>query len=193
MHQIKAFFIFRFNFTPTEEEKDTILSKFDNNLVVPLNFKQTVPGHSDINDSSKFEDVKLNSQTQLFCRKLCIHDPIELILQNTTSKSINSSCIIDLNATSFINDSDILDTEYDSELDSSFIINRSFKMNLPEPKCVEESDAKDSNIEHNTSGNVQLVEAECESISEENVKPEDNITPVKKFKRRNADMYTNMN
>lgn len=178
---------FRFNFTPTEEEKRQILAKFENNLIVPLNFEQTQPGHSNITTGqADLEVTKLNPQTKQFCQKLEVDDPIELLLKHKLN-ALNMDESVDVNTTqSFINDSDLLDDAYDSPLENTST-SKPFKLNLPEPKNIEGSDLGDTN------GNVSQPIIQCDSnkATESIAKHEYNATPIKKFKRRNADVYAN--
>lgn len=70
----------RWNFTPTEVEKNIVLEKFNDDLKVPLNFERE-------NELSwRIKNLPVNNQTKLFCEKLGIDDPSELIkLQQSRS------------------------------------------------------------------------------------------------------------
>ncbi|KAG8035342.1 hypothetical protein G9C98_006788 [Cotesia typhae] len=70
----------RWNFTPTEVEKNIVLEKFNDDLKVPLNFERG-------NELSwRIKNLPINNQTKLFCEKLGIDDPSELIkLQQSRS------------------------------------------------------------------------------------------------------------
>uniref|UniRef100_A0A146KN02 Lariat debranching enzyme A n=1 Tax=Lygus hesperus TaxID=30085 RepID=A0A146KN02_LYGHE len=76
----------RWIFTPTEDEKEFILEKMDNNLNVPLNFKTTAPGYRPDSSQTPGTPTKfrrpptLNPQTIEFCKKLGIDDPVALLL-----------------------------------------------------------------------------------------------------------------
>ncbi|CAG5076504.1 Similar to DBR1: Lariat debranching enzyme (Drosophila pseudoobscura pseudoobscura) [Cotesia congregata] len=63
----------RWNFTPTEAEKNIVLEKFNDDLKVPLNFER----ENELSWRSK--NLPVNNQTKLFCEKLGIDDPSELI------------------------------------------------------------------------------------------------------------------
>lgn len=73
----------RWNFNPTEEEIQKVAEKFGNNLGIPNNFKQIVQGY-DPQWDGKFSNLKqpnavLNPQTQDFCDKLGIDDPLKIV------------------------------------------------------------------------------------------------------------------
>lgn len=63
----------RWKFTPTEEEKDFIMKKFHNNLVIPKNFAQTALPYNTIDSSNQHDlgEPIINPQTVEFCKKLC--------------------------------------------------------------------------------------------------------------------------
>jgi lariat debranching enzyme len=75
----------RWNFTPTEEEKQAILKKFEGDLKIPKNFVRTVPPFNpavESLDDLKYTDLpkpQVNDQTTIFCEKLGVDDPIYLM------------------------------------------------------------------------------------------------------------------
>ena len=76
-------FHFRQNFTPTQEEKKAVLDDFGGELLIPENFKQTVPAYDP--DKSKKENifrakVEINEQTTLLCSMLDLTDPNAVFL-----------------------------------------------------------------------------------------------------------------
>lgn len=89
----------RCDFTPTPEEKSVILKKFQENLVIPINFIRTAESYRindnkdadnegdevDYNNINKLNDdtqppAQLNEQTITFCDTLGIDDPIALLM-----------------------------------------------------------------------------------------------------------------
>ncbi|XP_071451969.1 lariat debranching enzyme [Hetaerina americana] len=76
----------RWNFTPTEEEKDRLRLRMENNMVIPKNFVQTVTPYNPDTDGSSLEfnisypKAQINPQTTEFCRLLGIDDPMALLL-----------------------------------------------------------------------------------------------------------------
>lgn len=182
-------YCYRFNFTPTNEEKDIVLTKFENDLLIPLNFEQTQPGYNNIiGNQAKVDDRKLNPQTQQFCKLLEIDDPVELILKRQLSTSNTEDWVETNMSESIINDSDLLEDVDESSIENSSI-NRSFKLNLPQPINVDGSDQSDSSENVTPSRSI-----ECDSTIPDGPtgNKEEHDTPVKKFKRRNADMYANV-
>lgn len=71
----------RWMFTPTEEEKEKILLKFNDDLTVPLNFERTVEPFSQDSSNAWSEPPALmvNDQTTQFCDTLGIDDPMALL------------------------------------------------------------------------------------------------------------------
>ncbi|GJQ70894.1 hypothetical protein Trydic_g811 [Trypoxylus dichotomus] len=180
----------RFNFTPTKEEKEAVLMKFENDLVVPLNFEQTQPGHNNIVKSlAKSDQRKLNSQTQQLCKRLEIDDPVELIWKHQPP-SCNVDDTIDISVSdSFINDSDMIEENDDLPLDNS-PINKSSKLILPDPKNPDGLNINDYNQSAITL--PTSTQRDCNLPDEDFGRNEENDTPLKKFKRRNADMYSTL-
>lgn len=74
----------RFEFTPSKEELEAVLKKFNGDLTIPKNFTQTVPAYDPQRDGKNFRNlnerivVELNPQTTEFCAKLGIDDPLFL-------------------------------------------------------------------------------------------------------------------
>lgn len=74
----------RWNFTPTDEEKEIVLSKFDNNLEIPMNFCRTTKSED---NASKNDSVKFNPQTGKFCSTLDIEDPVRVAMKAVNKAS----------------------------------------------------------------------------------------------------------
>lgn len=74
----------RFEFTPSQEEMDAVLKKFNGVLTIPKNFTQTVAAYDPQSDGRNFRNlneqilVELNPQTTEFCAKLGLDDPLYL-------------------------------------------------------------------------------------------------------------------
>lgn len=156
-------------------------------MIVPLNFEQTQPGHNNTTKNIvKLGNIKSNPQTKLFCQKLEIDDPVELILKTQPNPSPNTDDSIEITTQSFIDDSDILEDLNDS-IPENIPVNKSLKLNLPIPKNLDEFDVNDVN-----ENMTETESTQCDlNVPDENrEKNEYNDTPMKKFKRRNADMYT---
>lgn len=113
--------MFRYNFTPTDEEKTSVLEMFSNNLTIPKNFV-----------SLENYKSKTNPQTTQFCDKLCVDDPLALLLGKWTRSSLsNNDPEADNTFSSFVNSTVCSNNEDD------FIDHNSEKLPsfvLPEPK-----------------------------------------------------------
>ncbi|RZC39364.1 lariat debranching enzyme, partial [Asbolus verrucosus] len=187
----------RWEFTPTEEEKSATLQCFGNNLLVPNNFEKTALGYTGRNIKKiKQPEAVCNLQTVLFCKKLLVDDPLNIILN--LDVSVNS--IISEGATEITIDDQTFIDESDSSLTSQ--TKKKVALNLPQP--VQDSVAFEDNppktceesySEENQRNNAELVQNVISKSNKELVKatPLDcEIAPEnsnKKFKRRNASMY----
>lgn len=85
----------RWDFRPTKEEMDFVKEKFGGNLVIPQNFTQTVAPF-ERNDHSgsaggRQPQAQINPQTMAFCDRLCIDDPMGLLLNSQSDSSSESS------------------------------------------------------------------------------------------------------
>ncbi|KAL9700669.1 hypothetical protein quinque_004110 [Culex quinquefasciatus] len=88
----------RFNFTPTEEEKNAILERFQNDLRIPQNFTRIAEPYNPSagTDFDLVEQPKafINPQTTEFCNKLNLDDPLQLAML-MTGHSLNTSTYVD--------------------------------------------------------------------------------------------------
>ncbi|KAJ8965672.1 hypothetical protein NQ314_003954 [Rhamnusium bicolor] len=162
----------RYDFTPSEDEKQLVLTKFDSGLKVPNNFEKSAPAYSSTspkkNSKVNQPEAKLNPQTVLFCEILSIDDPICLISEiSGTSLSLS----FDQSLTdSFINDTIDNDTSTLS-LDST-PTKRLSNLSLPEPKL----DVSDD-FESDTKDDMEELET-CSQSSGDNVAVITNKTDV---------------
>lgn len=91
----------RYEFTPTKEEMDAVLKKFNGDLKIPKNFAQTVQAYNPQRDGRNFKNlneritVELNPQTTAFCAKLGLDDPLFLVAKfakiDLTTSTVNLS------------------------------------------------------------------------------------------------------
>lgn len=73
----------RWNYSPTEEEVQAVVKKLNNDLTIKNNFKQTCNGYNPEWDERNFNNLKmphpsLNIQTIEFCEKIGIDDPLQI-------------------------------------------------------------------------------------------------------------------
>lgn len=91
----------RWNFAPTDEEKEFVLKRFDNNLKIPLNFEPTAAAFdpSNSNRNASQPQPTSNPQTTLLCDLLDIDDPMNLVLTMSGKELSDPSFIDNLNKT----------------------------------------------------------------------------------------------
>jgi len=207
----------RFDYSPTPEELSIVKKLFNEDFDIPLNFKTTAkvfdPNTENLKQmhSLRVPEAEVNFQTEFFCEKLGIDDPISLIDQESSfnqSSSLKLSDLADENMTFQItkNDDEILiDDETDSDEEEVKKspdpgLKKSF-LNLPKPKNLDDSKDEEKSEKNssslrksfmnlpppkNSDTNEPLDKTETEK-SDEKVEP----GPQKKtFKRRNASIYT---
>ncbi|BET03163.1 Lariat debranching enzyme [Nesidiocoris tenuis] len=206
----------RWIFTPTEEEKNFILEKMENDLKVPKNFKATVPGYNQ-ESSPSFHTTPtkgrkgLNPQTVTFCQKLGIDDPLALLLEKegpgrTPDGGIGdisdpNLSFIDSEISGVCSGSDENDKSENSESEKDLVESPSncrSPMKLPAPKFVEEVTP-----DERPESSINATQAKDQGspplfIIDEGSKRSVDETPIstpsqgtKKFKRRNQSLYMN--
>ena len=84
----------RYNYEPTKEELNVIGDLFGNDFAIPKNFKHTTNVFDPDQDNIKQifavampSQPQVNAQTETFCEKLGIDDPISLIDQEKVANS----------------------------------------------------------------------------------------------------------
>ena len=206
----------RYEFTPTEEEMNAVLKKFNNDLTIPTNFTQTAIAYDPQRDGKNFRNfnpfvkVELNPQTTDFCVKLSLDDPLFLTAKfngiDLTTSTTNLGEIISNEAAKlpaviraplasflpqpkFGNDEeiDLDELEGDEEPEE--------KEKLDDIKIEEvqkqssEPDVPDTQQTPDAEEvSLSLIETQLEplKVSEDS---EVGPTPAKKFKRRNLEIY----
>lgn len=196
--------IFRYNFTPTEEEKSLVLSKMCNNLKVPKNFRPTAVAYQAGSSLKPVQpEAKLNPQTVELCEQLSIDDPICLISEQ---QGLN----ISVDVSFFENSTFLEDTDDSSECPDKKAVT---PLKLPEPKldasdCIEnvgECSVNDCLLSNQIEERLAMSSDEGSSkrspkrcmgtedankgLSEMSTGPDNNTPTTKKFKRRNASIY----
>lgn len=185
----------RYNFTPTEKEKELVLNKLGNNLKIPLNFKATAAPYQ-LGDNIRGNtqpEAKLNPQTLQLCEALSINDPLCLLAEALgINLTLDSVCL----------DSSIEDTDEQSTIDSQ--ISRKENLQLPDPVNDLAGVSKNIWIEESQEDPDISVPIHADEASDLSPKKEamtgesnfevesstlDSPGGPKKFKRRNASIY----
>lgn len=210
----------RWDFYPTEEELEKVKALFGNDFKIPYNFSITAEPfkpRANYNRNAQQAQPQLNPQTTEFCEKLGIDDPLEKLIGKPvvlTAPVVNPDEIA-------LEDDDEAGLEDQSgdatavEGNDLFFVDtkpqKRSKMNLPQPqKKTEEKSTldvkKESVVEtvNEAIAGVKVAEeeptlhAEKESVDKsvnetiEEVKvAEEDVPTVKKFKRRNQELYMN--
>lgn len=190
----------RWNFSPTEEEVQAVVKKFNNDLTIKNNFKQTCNGYDPNWDGKNFNNLKmpqpsLNIQTIEFCEKLGVDDPL-LIASNINNVKVHVPNYTKSDQEVF-KDCNIVS-------DKQALVTKS-QLILPKPINSDEIDLDDldDDVEDNEASKcTKSSEADAEmkgekievkSELEEPTKIEEieiEAPAVKKFKRRNQEIYT---
>ncbi|XP_065159995.1 uncharacterized protein ldbr [Atheta coriaria] len=202
--------------SPGEDEKNQILSCFNNNLSIPCNFKATAPVYkpgTPAKGNIYQPNLEVNSQTTEFCNKLGILDPTEELIrknidsssQNMSSFQRNDDSVNDASQTFIEDDSEVSQSE---SMNESGLLSSGFKRkSLVLPDVVNKSSddieqAADEQLvaEMNVNQEMCAIVDDSAKESEENLdksveekatllNANDDKPAVKKFKRRNASIY----
>ncbi|XP_031847911.1 lariat debranching enzyme [Nomia melanderi] len=194
----------RWIFTPTVEEKENVLKRFNFNLEIPLNFTQsTKPYDPNVSDVSiEAPKLLINNQTTLFCNTLGIDDPFVLLqLMSNTKEFKSNGSLIDTsyeqvpgsidNSVSFEEDN-VLNSTFDGSITGDSF-NRTSPLNLSPKSNSEEQDLPISNsketVDESLNNLTSTVKLDCSDDSHNHfIQIEPNC---KKFKRRNYAIYSN--
>lgn len=161
-------FIFRYNFTPTDEEKTSVLKMFSNDLTIPNNFI-----------GLENYKTKTNPQTTEFCDKLCVDDPLALLLGQWTRSSLShNDKETDITYTSFI-DSTICSNNEDELVDNTSEKLPMSPFVLPEPKndttLIESEKTSLFNISSDLITNTSTEELQNEETNKIILQPDGNF------------------
>ncbi|XP_011311826.1 lariat debranching enzyme isoform X2 [Fopius arisanus] len=172
----------RWNFSPSESEKESVLKRFSGCLKITENFERTVeayvPGSPVKYAKRSNEKFKTNKQTTDFCNKLEIDDPpgLLLIMQGGESKTENGEEF----SQSFNSIGDEQDISASLDDDLTYESDLTFEASLNDDSGLrdegEESGGRD----------CDELRDEGEGVSEVQSPIEPNL---KKFKRRNLAIY----
>jgi len=141
--------LYRYDFTPTEEEKSVVLKMFSNDLVIPKNFI-----------SIEHYKTKTNPQTTQFCDKLCVDDSLALLLGQWTHLSLSQNDPEpDSTFSSFIN-STVCSNNEDEVINNTSEKKPMSILVLPEPKNDTTRDTTFTDTDENS-----LLNTTCSSIT----------------------------
>uniref|UniRef100_A0A8D8YS11 Lariat debranching enzyme n=1 Tax=Cacopsylla melanoneura TaxID=428564 RepID=A0A8D8YS11_9HEMI len=142
----------RYQFTPTQQELDLIDNKFSSDFTIPLNFTPTAPAFSPLTpkrNPSHQSHSKVHPNTTSFCDKLCIDDPLALVLAQSTPSHNESYSSFQSSTPAGLS----TPCRGTSSLVSGASI-RKFKLSLPSPK-------NSSDLEDSTHGEGRINSTSC--------------------------------
>ncbi|XKL66927.1 hypothetical protein PGB90_010347 [Kerria lacca] len=111
----------RWNFVPTEEEKEFIKEKMQKNLKIPENFVKTAASYEKYYRNKCYPpNAVVNPQTVFICNQLGITDPLSYLIDYCNEETHNLSSSIYLTPKQFhLNDSSVLDNSGEATQNSS--------------------------------------------------------------------------
>ncbi|XP_055912913.1 lariat debranching enzyme [Eupeodes corollae] len=186
----------RYIFTPTDEEKEHVHKKLGYDLKIPENFCRTVEAFNpnDINTNPQQPKSQINPQSLQFCDNLGIDDPLSMAMIVGGHELSHSSTLdgSDLNDSGQFDQSN---ADMNSSCDTISPLKRKSNLCLPKPvgdlpaEASLTAEQRDSEEMTDISpAFISLTDDQCVPVIEEipnlNAKP-----PMKKFKRRNEDIY----
>ena len=186
----------RWDFYPNDEELKQIDTIFEKDFKIPCNFTMTADPFkpkANYNRNVQQAQPRLNPQTTEFCTKLGIDDPLEKLIGKPvilTAPVVNPD---EINLEDEDEDDDGgAQSQHPTQGENNdlFFVDtkpqKRNKMNLPLPqKEVEEEPPL--HMEKEPTVSVSLNESTLEVNPKE---PDQDVPCVKKFKRRNQDLYT---
>jgi len=197
----------RWEFTPTAEEKDFVLRKMGADLNIPLNFAKTTFAHEETSSYEHQVCAMLNPQTVEFCERLGIDDPIALIIEKGDVPFKNFSNMSTPEKNCDISSASLDESELStySSLDDSYQFSPSLKdlqdltpsplsrsrfgLKLPPPKFELSEGVDDLQDSIISDSSPATEKSPIRDSSAAEVDDEKNKVSVKKFKRRNQEIY----
>lgn len=160
----------RHDFTPTAAERDLVLQKMNNNLVIPANFARTAAPYDPAERASNQQPAaQLNAQTTELCERLGLDDPVSLVML-MQGKQLNYSTYKDVLLTVDAHQAEIPIDEGTSDAGSAVRERTAFV--LPEPQQQQENpdqlelddDEPESPVLEETNRQAELALLEPEKI-----------------------------
>lgn len=169
IHIIFVFF-FRYDFTPTEEEKESVKNLISDLTISNDMFVRTAPVYNPGRHKYPPREPFLNPQTTFLCEKLGIDDPIQVVMARSGRTMKLNVC---------------MEESDEPQVESTPM--KCSKLSLPAPVTPSENESQDFSQENTT------FTPDTSFVSDANTTSEC-ITPPsatkKIFKRRNLAMYT---
>ena len=187
-------FDIRWDFYPNEDEMEQVKIIFDNDYKIPSNFSPTAEPFKprpNYNRNAQQAQPQLNPQTTQFCEKLCIDDPLEKLI----GKPIILTAPV-VNPDEIALEDDEEEEQPDDHSDAVagedngiFFVDtkpqKRSKMSLPQPQ----NETQEEEPQTGEKGVPKsVISDENDSIAKV-VADEDVPITVKKFKRRNQELY----
>ena len=194
----------RSDYSPTEEELKIIESIFNGDFSIPQNFKTTAKVFDETQDNIKQmfrlpnPQAEINPQTDEFCEKLGIDDPISLIDQEASLKASDFTIENDEITFQGTKNEDEIELDEDSEDESEITTTKRSVLNLPKPENPEIQDeitTKKSFLSLPPPKNQQVQDEvpqkrPIDQVQNEAKEETKEKSPEKKvLKRRNAAIY----
>lgn len=164
----------RFEFTPTDEEKENVIKLMGGDLTIqPNGFVRTASAYVVGSPRGVQQTPVLNPQTRELCDRLSIDDPLQLVLSRS-GKTLQAASPID----------DKQGNEISSEVVVSPATRSISRLSLPPPVTPVQPSEKDNSL-------CETDESLLTSTFVESPLSGCDTTPGKKFfKRRNEEMYS---
>ncbi|XP_063828232.1 lariat debranching enzyme [Ostrinia nubilalis] len=170
----------RYEFTPTQAEKEAVLKLLQDTRISEDNFVRTAPIYNPSAPKTVPSNPISNPQTVNLCEKLGIDDPVQVIMARSGRTMTQPN--VELTKSPYI--------QFKSpEVDTSVVRTpMKSKLSLPAPVTPNDNDSEDTNRNSSLSTEISfLSDSTCAS-------PVDCATPMsagakKTFKRRNLSIY----
>lgn len=154
---------YRWDFTPTDQEKEDTRQRFKDTFVVPLNFIRTSEPYNESAQSTGYASqpkAQLNPQTTTFCDTLGIDDPVG-VLMLMRGEELNHSTYSDNLSSNNLNDS-----LNESSLTSISSFNTTSEL-TPQKKRTEFLLPDPHNLSHGNPDELEIDEDDTDFIVEE--------------------------
>ncbi|CAB3251738.1 unnamed protein product [Arctia plantaginis] len=164
----------RYDFTPTEEEKENIKNLFDSLIIKQETFVRTAPVFDVNSPKVAPQEPIMNPQTVELCEKLGIDDPVQVVLARM-GRTMKPAQVETNN-------------EISSSTESTPMKFQMSKLSLPAPVTPSNDDSQHSLPK------LLLSETDCSFVSDNSsnvseCKTPTSVEPKKTFKRRNLSIY----